>query len=99
MSSLSRKLRRNKAKKDFKKNNQDMSFSDYWKFREGKPVEPKKTKIVYQQPEPEPQPSPEELEQEKQRKESIDRGREFLKDIFNKKVEDLKANDEHGEHN
>lgn len=99
MSSLARKLRRNKAKKDFKKNNQDMSFSDYWKFREGKPVEQKNTKIVYQQASPEPQPTPEELEQEKQRKESIDRGRAFLENIFNKKVEDLKANDEHGEHN
>lgn len=98
MSSLARKLRRNKAKKDFKKNNQDMSFSDYWKFREGKPVEPKKAQIIYEQVKPEPQPTPEELEQEKLRKESIDRGRAFLKDIFNKKVEDLKANDEHGEH-
>lgn len=92
MSSLARKMRRNKAKKDYKNNNQDMSFSDYWKFRGGKPVEPKLA--------PEPQPTPEELEREKKRKESIETGRAFLKglDILNKKVEDIKANDEHGEH-
>lgn len=99
MSNLARKLRRNKAKKDYKNNSQDMSFSDYWKFREGKPVEQKHTQIVYQQASPEPQPTPEELEREKERKDSIDRGRAFLKDIFDKKVEDLKADDEHGEHN
>ena len=98
MGSLSRKLRRNKAKKDYKKNNQDMSFSDYWKFTEGKPIEPKTKHHTVMQPAP--QPSPEETEQEKKRIESIETGKSFLKslDILSKKVEDLKANDEHGEH-
>ena len=103
MSSLARKMRRNKAKKDFANNtNDEMVFADYWKFREGKPFEPsKKKKVQYISPAPPPQQTPEELEQEKQRTESIEAGKAFLKglDIFNKKVEDIKANDEHGEHN
>ena len=107
MSSLARKMRRNKAKKDFANNtNPEMVFADYWKFREGKPFEPsrkKKTYEIYEPPAPGtgPSPSAEELEQEKQRTESIEAGKAFLKglDIFNKKVEDIKANDEHGEHN
>ena len=101
MSSLARKMRRNKAKKDYKDNNQDLSFSDYWKMREGKPIKPKKNNhAVYVESQPEPQPDSKELEQEKARKDSIETGKSFLKglDILNKKVEEIKANDEHGEH-
>lgn len=111
MSSLARKMRRNKAKKDYKNNknmSNDMYFSDYWKIKEGKPVNPKKKKnnVAYENPKPgtESKPISQELEkeqeQEKKRKESIETGRAFLKglDIFNKKVEDIKTNDEHGEH-
>lgn len=112
MSSLKRKMRRNKAKKDYKDNknmSNDMYFSDYWKIKEGKPVNPKKKKnnVAYEDPKPgtESKLIPQELEKEEQerekkRQESIETGKSFLKglDIFNKKVEDIKAHDEHGEH-
>ena len=47
-----------------------------------------------------PQELEKEQEREKKRQESIETGKSFLKglDIFNKKVEDIKAHDEHGEH-
>lgn len=115
MSSLARKMRRNKAKKEYKANknlSNDMDFSDYWKVKEGKPVNPKKRKRFVQQGVPVvPKPGteskliPEEIEKEQEREqkriESIETGKSFLKglDIFNKKVEDIKVHDEHGEHN
>lgn len=112
MSSLARKMRRNKAKKNYKDNkniSDDMYFSNYWKIKEGKPVDPnknKKNKKVYEPPKPGteskliPQELEKEQEREKKRQESIETGKSFLKglDIFNKKVEDIKAHDEHGEH-
>ena len=113
MGSLARKMKRNKAKKDYKANknlSDDMDFSDYWKVKQGKPVNPRKRKnreTYYVPPKSgtESKLIPQEIqkeqeEQEKKRQESIETGKAFLKglDIFNKKVEDIKTNDEHGEH-
>lgn len=111
MGSLARKLRRNKAKKEFKEKGNGLTLGDYCRMKEGKPLKgqykeaaPVQQVSTANPPDYSQMPTAtlnEEQERERQRQESINTGKAFLKglDIFNKKVEDLKANDEHGEHN